>query len=341
MGVSDRTMNDNDINFEEMVSSAKNVLKSVLSLQSGEEMLIVMDDKKKDIGMAFAEGGTALGAKSSTYSLSKHRRPITEIPEDLRSMFRHHEVIINTFDTDPDETPFRVKLIYEEITYDARVGHAPGITREMMKNGPMQVDYDEIVKDAEFLMGVFEGVKSVHITAPGGTDITLDIEDRRFQTDVSINKGEFGNLPAGEIWCAPVEDGANGVLVVDGSVGDLGRLSEDIALKIKDGHLESISCEDIELAKRLRQLVSVDEMASVIGELGIGLNPGARLVGNLLEDEKAGGTAHIAFGNNLDMKGGSNQSATHRDFLFLKPTFSAIYKDGSEKIIIDNGEVIR
>jgi len=304
-------------------------------------MLIVLDDSKKDIGEAFAKGAAALGASTNIYSLSKHKRPITEVPEDLRSMFRHHEVIINTFDTDPEETPFRVKLIYEEITYNARVGHAPGITREMMKNGPMQVDYGAIVKDAEHLMALFKDVKSVHITAPGGTDLTIDIEDRKFHTDVSINKGEFGNLPAGEIWCAPVEDGANGVLVVDGSIGDLGRLDEDIAIKIKDGRLESISCEDIGLAKKLRRLCSVDEMAGVIGELGIGLNPGARLVGNLLEDEKAGGTAHIAFGNNLDMSGGSNQSCTHRDFLFLKPTFTATYKDGSEMIIIDFGEVVR
>ncbi len=37
-------------------------------------------------------------------------------------------------------------------------------------------------------------------------------------------------------------------------------------------------------------------MAAVVGELGIGLNPRARLTGNLLEDEKGGKTAHIALG---------------------------------------------
>jgi aminopeptidase len=341
MGVSDQETNNFSNMSEDMVEGATNVLRSVLSLRQGERMLIVLDDSKKDIGMAFARGGLALGAYSDVYSLSKHRRPIKDVPEDLRSMFKGHGVIINTFATDPDETPFRVKLIYEEIEYDARVGHAPGITKEMMRNGPMKVDYAAIVKDAEYLMSLFENIKSVHITAPGGTDITLDLEDRSFQTDVSINKGEFGNLPAGEVWCAPVEDGANGVLVIDGSIGDLGRLSEDIALKVRDGRLEAISCENEDLAKRLGELCSVDEMASVIGELGIGLNPGARLVGNLLEDEKAGGTAHVAFGNNMDMHGGQNKSITHRDFLFLKPTFTATYKDGTDKIIIENGKVVR
>jgi len=60
----------------------------------------------------------------------------------------------------------------------------------------------------------------------------------------------------------------------------------------------------------------LDEEARIIGELGIGLNPGAKLSGILLEDEKALKTAHIAFGNNENMDGVQNKSITHRDFLF-------------------------
>jgi leucyl aminopeptidase (aminopeptidase T) len=72
-------------------------------------------------------------------------------------------------------------------------------------------------------------------------------------------------------------------------------------------------------------------MARVIGELGIGVNPKARITGNLLEDEKAGKTAHIAFGNNENMPGGKNNSKTHRDFLFHSPTLTVTYSDGSER----------
>jgi len=52
------------------------------------------------------------------------------------------------------------------------------------------------------------------------------------------------------------------------------------------------------------ELIKVDREASLAGEFGIGLNPKARLTGNLLEDEKAGRTLHIAFGNNMDMPEG-------------------------------------
>ena len=336
----DSVIDVSDPQFKSMVKGATNVLRAVLSLKAGEGMLIVVDDGKEEIGRAFETGGRELGANTRTYSLSRHERPMAEIPSDLREMFKDYNVIINTFESDSAETPFRVKLLYEQIHYNARVGHAPGITASMMKDGPMGVDYSSIVKDADHLMGLFKNAKTVHVTAPAGTDIVLDIEDRMFETDVSINEGEFGNLPAGEIWCGPVENKANGVIVVDGSIGDIGGIKKPLRLTVVDGYLEKIESEDAELVKKVEELSSVDKMARVIGELGIGLNPGARLVGIMLEDEKAGGTAHIAFGNNMDMAGGNNNSMTHRDYLFYKPTMKVTYKDGTEKIIMQDGNVL-
>ncbi len=329
-----------DAQFDEMVEGAKNALSTVLNLKQGEDMLIVLDDSKRDIGMAFEEGAKVLGANTQIYSLSKHIRPILEVPGDLSALFKDYKVIINTFGSDSRETPFRVKLLYEEIQFNARVGHAPGITTSMMREGPMKVDYSKIVTQADNLMGAFRNVKSVHITSPSGTDITLELGGRLWQTDVKIKEGDFGNLPAGEVWCAPVENAANGILVVDGSIGDLGNVPSPMTLRLKDGTLVSVECVDREFAKQVEDLSAVDEMASVIGELGIGLNPGARIVGVMLEDEKASETAHIAFGNNMDMDGGCNDSKTHRDYLFYKPTMEATYYDGSTRTIMKNGKIV-
>lgn len=329
-----------DAQFDEMVEGAKNALSTVLSLKKGEEMLVIIDDSKEEIGRAFAEGARSLGAFTKIYSLSKYQRPITEIPSDLSSLFEGNQVIINTFSSESKETPFRVKLLYEEIQYDARVGHAPGITNHMMREGPMKVDYLEIVKSADRLMKTFEGVMSVHVTAPAGTDITLDLDNRGWQTDLRIGRGDFGNLPAGEVWCAPVETGANGKIVVDGSIGDLGQVPSLLTMTVKDGRLVNVECDDKDFARQVEELSDIDEAARIIGELGIGLNPGAKIVGVMLEDEKAGETSHIAFGNNIDMHGGQNDSKTHRDYLFYKPTIVATYLDGSKKDIMINGKVV-
>ena len=329
-----------DAQFDEMVEGAMNALTTVLSLKKGEGMLIVIDDSKEEIGRAFAEGGKSLGAITKMYSLSKHQRPIMDIPNDLSPLLKEHQVIINTFSSNSQETPFRVKLLYEEIQYNARVGHAPGITTSMMRQSPKKCNYAERLESADCLMDRFKGVKSVHITAPAGTDITLDLENRGWQTDLRIDEGDFGNLPAGEVWCAPVENGANGVLAIDGSIGDLGQVPSLLTMTVENGRLVGVECADKNFVRQVEELSDIDDEARIIGELGIGLNPGARIVGVMLEDEKAGETAHIAFGNNMDMDGGQNNSKTHRDYLFYKPTIVATYLDGSKKDIMRDGKVV-
>jgi hypothetical protein len=325
---------------DKMINGAVNALKVVLSLKSGENVLVVSDERKNDIGNAFMEGSKKLDAKTRYYVLPEKRRPLKEIPDELLKMIDGHNIIINAFEGFPEETPFRIKLIKKEISTNARVGHAPGITHEMMTKGPMTADYEKIAENVHSLISKFSNAKTVHITTPGGTDITLNIGNRGFDSDVKIKPGTFGNLPAGEIWCAPVENKANGVIVTDGSIGDIGQVKKPLRIGVKAGRIVSMQSEDNELVEKIKELTSVDEMASVIGELGIGLNPNARITGNLLEDEKAGKTAHIAFGNNEEMPNGKNNSKTHRDFLFYKPTFSVKYKDGNEKVIIRDGDVI-
>lgn len=328
-------------NFTKMVDGAERALKSVLSFDHGQNILVVTDTEKYDVGQAFISGAKRLGgSKIDLYSISQHQRPLEKLPEELKGIFKDYHVVVNAFHGDAKETPFRVELLYDEIAYDVRVAHAPGITKEMMYKGPMNVNYEEIVHDAMSLMSKFKRAKEIHITTELGTDLVLDIHNRAFSTDVIIDKKSFGNLPAGEIWCAPTETKGHGKVVVDGSIGDIGKLDVPLTLTIEDGVLKDMQCNDCDIIKNLWELVTVDEMASVIGELGIGLNPNARLVGNLLEDEKAGETAHIAFGNNMDMNNGNNNSKTHRDFLFNKPTMVVTYKDGSTKEIIRDGKVL-
>jgi aminopeptidase len=155
-----------------------------------------------------------------------------------------------------------------------------------------------------------------------------------------VEPGNMGNLPTGEIWCAPIEDEAEGTIFVNGSIGDLGGVSMPSNIAVKEGRIASLESEDNALIAWVKELTSLDDMASVIGELGIGLNPKASLTGNLLEDEEAGGTAHIAIGYNEKMPGGKNNSKTHRGFLFCNPTFDVEYKDGSKRIVIKDGEVV-
>ncbi len=216
----------------------------------------------------------------------------------------------------------------------------PGITEDMMFNS-VNVDFEKMKQTASFLHKSFLNAEQLHITTEEGTDILLGVKDRIFSNDISIKEGEMCNLPCGEIYCAPLESEADGIIIFDASIGDVGILKYTLMVYLKNGKIVQFESDDVILTNKISELTAVDEQASVIGELGIGLNPGARISGNMLEDEKTLGTAHIAFGNNKDFPGGGkNSSKTHRDYLFYRPTIEVKYIDGNKKIVLKEGKII-
>jgi len=325
---------------EQMVQAARSAMMYVMDVNKTDSVLVVTDEARKTIGNAFAAAALEIGCTVDFYLLPEMQRPLAEVPEEMKAMLAGKTVVINVFTGRAEETPFRIKWIRSVLaTGRIRLGHAPGITEDMMLHGPMNIDYPQMMHTVQKMLQTLEGARTAHITSPGGTDLHLNIEGRAFQTDVHITTEHFGNLPAGEIWCAPVEDAANGVLVCDGSIGDLGMVTKPVRIVIRNGQIESIACEDPDLLKKLNEVLYVDDEAHVIGEFGIGLNPGARITGNLLEDEKAFRTIHIAFGNNEEMPGGKNRSQTHRDFLVKDPTVTVTFQDGRSETIIQQGEI--
>jgi leucyl aminopeptidase (aminopeptidase T) len=81
----------------------------------------------------------------------------------------------------------------------------------------------------------------------------------------------------------------------------------------------------------LKTLQAGGENGRTIAELGIGTNPGATITGAILEDEKAEGTVHFAFGTNTGI-GGANQASVHIDGLvrdaMVELDGRAILRDG-------------
>jgi leucyl aminopeptidase (aminopeptidase T) len=210
----------------------------------------------------------------------------------------------------------------------------------MMVEGAMQVDFQDLRRIGERVVDRLAGAVRAHITTPHGTDLWLTVKGREFEHDVVISPGTFGNLPNGEVRAAPVETEAEGTMVCRSTVGDLGKLPSPITIEVAAGRITSIRGDDEGLVERIRELQSIDDEASLVGELGIGINPSARVIGNMLEDEKVAGTVHIAFGNNSEFPGGQNTSRTHRDFLQTGLTMTIEFEDGSTKEIIRDGELL-
>jgi len=323
-----------------LIAVARNALIHVLGLSPDDAVLVVTDESRLRIGEAFHAAAAGLGCPARLYTLSETARPLREAPPDLVALLDGVTVVVNALQARNDEIPFRVAWLQcVQATGRIRCGHSPGITEEMFENGPLAVDYGAMVDTAGRLVAAFEGAISARITAPGGTDLSVGLFGRPFVHDCLGGVETMVNLPCGEIFAAPVETDAEGILVADGSIGALGPQDNPVRVHVRGGRIARIAGADDGVQQELTRLTTLDPWAGVIGELGIGINPGARIVGRMLEDEKALHTAHVAFGNNEDMPGGRNSSCTHLDFLFHQPTVVATYADGSARTVMERGKL--
>jgi leucyl aminopeptidase (aminopeptidase T) len=319
---------------------ARNALTHVLGVKGGEHLLVVTDEHRIEIGNAFYEAGDRLGLEGKLFVLEDDERPLDDLPHDLKRALEGSDILINVFVAYPEETPFRVKLLKTAEGMGNRVGHGPGISDDMMLEGAMRVDFPDLISLGDTMEERLRGAVKAHVTTPHGTDLWLSVKGRDFEADVRIPPGAWNNLPNGEVRAAPVEDDVHGTLVCDSSIGDLGKVPSPVTIEVVDGKIASIASDDGGFVERINDLTTVDLEASMIGELGIGINPAARVVGNMLEDEKVAGTVHIAFGNNTDMPGGKNSSKTHRDFHMTRPTVSMEFEDGQTREIIRDGTIV-
>ena len=144
--------------------------------------------------------------------------------------------------------------------------------------------------------------------------------------------GAFGNLPAGEGYVAPIETIGEGAIVIDGSLAGYGVLPAPVRITVREGRAVNASGEVGQWL--LGMLDSGGEHGRSLAELGIGTNPAAILTGNVLEDEKVIGTAHLAFGTSAGL-GGVNAAGVHIDGVMLQATVDV---DGQR--LLDNGRLV-
>lgn len=320
---------------------AVNIIHTCMGLQPGEKILIVVDQPLSYMRDALqVEALKADPAELWTYTFPDAARPFAEYPSRLRDLVAQMDVAVRFLSSVDllQEGPAHHAVLQTIRESEARYGFGVFIDQGILEN-ELSADYQRIADLTQALADWLRGRSSVHITTLQGTDLRLSVMGREWQTDTGIirGQGELGNLPAGEVYVAPVEDSAQGVLVVDKSLPGL-VLSEPVRLVFEKGRVVYI--EGGEGAAYLRQLIAQGESkpngewSRVVGELGIGTNPNARLQGNLMTDEKVAGTIHVAIGCN-DFFGGENQAPIHEDGVVSQPT---VYVDGD--LLIDGGRYL-
>jgi len=163
--------------------------------------------------------------------------------------------------------------------------------------------------------------RQIRVTSPKGTEITMGIGqlDVLYNPTTAREPGQTTIIPGGQITAGVTLGEAEGRFVVDASASPMYRpLKNPIEMVVKGGRVVEISGQ--EDANEYRTLLQNfgDPQVYQIAEVGIGINPDARLSGTPLEDERILGAVWIAVGTNVHI-GGTVKAAIHSDCVMLPP----------------------
>ncbi|MBV6402864.1 MAG: hypothetical protein CNIPEHKO_03180 [Anaerolineales bacterium] len=313
---------------------ATNVIHTCMGLQRGEKIIFIMDEPLDHARNALlTEATKADPSELWSYTFPNAARPFSEYPPQLLATATQMDVIVLLLASldHVKEHPALHAAVQAIIKSNARTGLGAFIDQSIL-DIEMSADYGQIATFTDSLTQRLQGSSTAHITTALGTNLRLSLAGREWKKDTGILRGQkaFGNLPAGETYIAPVEDSAEGLLVVDKCFPGM-LLSEPTRMTFEKGRVTHI--EGGAGAEFLRSAFAQHgDSARVIAELGIGTNPLARLQGNIITDEKVLGTIHVAVGRS-DILGGKNVATTHIDGVVSQPTLEI---DG--KVVIENGK---
>ncbi len=194
------------------------------------------------------------------------------------------------------------------------------------------VSYWQKVKaDQAHYVNLFENKDKVVLRGPN-VDLRLSVKGRKF-----VNACGLKNMPDGEIFTGPVEKSVNGwVRYTYPSITD-GRVVENVELEFVQGqvlHAKASKNQDF-----LLRMLETDPGARYVGEFAIGLNFEIdKFTGNILFDEKIGGSFHMALGAGYPETGSQNKSQIHWDMICDMRKDSEILVDG--EVVYKNGKFI-
>jgi aminopeptidase len=313
-----------------LYSASQIAVRDCMGTKPGERVLVVTDEPLRTIGYALWQAAKDLGAEVVLVEILPRASNGAEPPAEVAELMKMVDVVLCPTSKSLTHTDSRRAAS----AAGARVATLPGVTEEIMVRC-MNADYNTIAERTFRLCDELEKTSVIRVTAPAGTDVTLPIKGRKAHASSGLfrEKGLWGNLPTGESYLAPVEGASQGIVVVDGSMAQVGMVTEPIRIVVKDGYATDITGGAE--AKRLRELLEPHgKDAYTVAEFGIGTNDKAILTGLIIEDEKVMGTIHIAFGDNKSM-GGSVRVASHLDGLIKKPT---VWFD--DRKIMENGTLL-
>ncbi len=307
---------------------ASRVVRDYLGIRAGERFAIVVDDLTDDeIPAELARAALEAGADPVVVSFAPRTRSGAEPPASAAAAMAAADVVLCAASTSLYHTAAKAAAQRAGARGDFNAPHRA----EAWRTGAMTADFTVIRARAERLAGLLRVTRAVRVTSPAGTDLRATVTGREpmaWLTGICRNPGEVSALPGGEVSLPPLEGTSEGIVVWERVASDLGALDGPVRITVRGGR--AVAIEGGASAERLRTIVATVVDADNIGEIGIGLNPEARIGDEITEAKKAFGTVHVALGDSANEYGGLVECDVHLDGLVMAPTIAF---DGVEVVV--------
>ncbi len=304
----------------------RQIVEHCVGVGPGDDVLIVIDPERRGIGGGLLEAVQNAGGDAAVVVLPPSAARGSEPPRSIAAAMLETDAFLAPCLPSLSHTTARKAASAAGV----RGATLPGATIGMLSR-LMTADLDLVARRSTAVTDLLSDATSATMTCPAGTEITFDLTGRAAISDHGDLRapGAFGNLPCGEGFASP--SGGAGVIAAH-VLPTSGVGEEPVHLTVEDGMLTGATGGPDGAAEAfLAALDAHGPIARTIAELGIGTNEKAQITGNVLEDEKVLGTAHVAFGASAGI-GGDVTVPVHLDVVVLKPT---VYV--GQTLVIDGG----
>lgn len=333
--------------YEYELGKASDILtRELLKLKPGETFVITADtESDAEVVDATARAAFAIGAKPMVVWLASPLE-VAEAADEMLPV----ESLVGALKGADAWVEFNNKWMLYSTPYNIamkenkklRYLNLCGMNVDLMVRCIGRVNYPVLGEFMEKVHKMTTSTKHFRFTTPAGQDLEFenDPDPDRLTT---LSKG-YADVPgshmmAGQIAWAPKFETINGILVFDGSaVPPLGKLDSPIRMTIEKA--EIVKVEGGSEAREFERWMDSfnDPQMRRLAHVSWAFNPGAKLTGDIVEDERVWGATEWgvgAVGPIFSHSGKYIRAATHMDGICLN---TSVWLD--DKQFLDEGKVV-
>ena len=310
----------------------RRLFQTVFAPKPGEHVLFLVDiprnptadtttwKDRRTMAMEWFTIFTQLGAKTGfTAHLQEYPAtgmPNTPIPKDILHAAKNANLVIAM--TEYSASSSLIPICFSKNS-QTRCASMPRVERRMEETA-LRADYILVKQYATRLAQLLNDAVGAEIQFSTNDTLSLDLRHRIAKADTGecTTPGQFINFPGGEACKVPYEAAPDEITIHRKSttqgIWPVHLKGEPMQWIVKNNRIIDIIGNGTQ-ATKMHQFLKENATRSNLAEFGIGCNPNAVIIGNVLEDEKVG--LHIAYGMSTHL-GGKITSDIHDDLCYAK-----------------------